>query len=117
MMLLASCAKDEDQPEVDDRDKFTGSWICTENNTSSFTINISKTSAENTIKISNFSNFGTTEPQCLALISGNSMSIPSQDITLTSIHIQGSAIMNSANNKITMDYVADGDTIKATCVR
>ena len=119
--LLASCT-DEDTPTpgggtTDDRDRYLGDWICTESATLSFTINITKKGTSDTIRIENFGGYGPDEPQAIGLISGNSMTIPFQSITLTSINIQGYGVLNGASTKITMNYVADGNTIAATCTR
>lgn len=119
--FINACTK-EDSPTPsggasDDRDRFTGTWVCTENGSTTFTINITKNGVADTIKIENFGGYGSTAPQTMALISGNSMTIPSQAITVTLINVQGSAVMNSAGTKITMNYMADGASNSATCVR
>ena len=125
LSLFASCAKDEDSPTLntDDRDQFVGNWICTEKNldnlsTTSFSINITKSGTGDTVVIENFANYGSAPPQAYALISGNSMPIPTQNITNTSILIkEASGIMSNGGNKITMNYKADNVGYSATCVR
>ena len=118
-ILFSACSKENDATpgSTDDRDRFTGSWICTEaGNPSSFTITITKRGAADTIRIENFAGYGTNEPQAWALISGNSMTIPFQSITQTSINIKGTGVLNTAGTKITMNYIADIDTIAAICL-
>ncbi len=123
-LFIASCSDETVDPTVDARDKFTGSWLCKETVTGSpaqsFTINISKVGSGDSVKISNFSNYGTNPPQTIALISGNSIVIPFQNITPTvpSISVQGSGIYSSnGGEKINMNYTTDGQSAIAVCTK
>ena len=119
-LFIASCSDETVDPTVDPRDKFTGSWLCQETitgtPTQSFTITISKVGSGDSVKISNFSNYGSTSPQTYAEISGNSIVIPYQEITQTNIVVQGSGIYSSNGGvKITMNYTTDGESATAVC--
>jgi len=121
LIMMASCTDDNndpgvDNPTTDDRSRYAGSWICAENTGQTFSITISLVGSEDSINIKNFSNFGSTA-NAIGLVAGNSLTIPGQNISITSVFVQGTGIMNSAGTKITMDYVADGDTISATCTK
>jgi hypothetical protein len=120
IFFLYSCAEESDTPgttaPTDDRSRFTGSWICAENTGQTFGVTISLTGVEDSIYINNFSNYGSSA-NALGLVSGNSLTIPGQSISVTSVFVQGSGVLNSAGTKITMNYVADGDTIIATCTK
>ena len=115
--LMTSCAKDdENQPSTpgSDRDKFVGTWLCSESisngPTTVFTLNITKQGSADTIYIYNFNNLGSPF-YAIGLVSGNSLVIPSQDITQVSI--LGTGIFTQ--DKIQMNYTADSDTLSATC--
>jgi hypothetical protein len=121
-LFIASCSDETVDPTFDPRDKFTGSWLCQETITGSsaqsFTITISKVGDGDSVKISNFSNYGTSSPQTYAEISGNSIVIPFQNITTTSIPVQGSGIYStSGGEKISMNYSTDGQSATAVCTK
>lgn len=121
-LFIASCTDETVDPTIDPRDKFTGSWRCQETITGSpaqtFTITISKVGSGDSVKISNFSNYGTTSPQTFAEISGNSIVIPFQNITATGIPVQGSGLYsNSGGEKINMSYSTDGESATAVCTK
>ena len=121
-LFIASCTDETVDPTVDPRDKFTGSWLCQETitgtPTQSFTITISKVGSGDSVKISNFSNYGTTSPQTYAEISGNSIVIPFQNITTTGIPVQGSGLYsNNGGEKINMSYSTDGESATAVCTK
>lgn len=122
VLFIASCSDETVDPTVDPRDKFTGSWLCQETITGSpaqsFTITISKVGDGDSVKISNFSNYGTSSPQTYAEISGNSIVIPFQNITTTAIPVQGSGIYStSGGEKISMNYSTDGQSATAVCTK
>ena len=122
VLFIASCTDETVDPITDPRDKFTGSWLCQETITGSpvqtFTINISKVGSGDSVKISNFSNYGTTSPQTYAEISGNSIVIPFQNITTTGIPVQGSGLYSSSGGeKINMNYSTDGQSATAVCTK
>jgi hypothetical protein len=117
-LIFTSCAKDEDTTPSgpgSDRDKFLGTWLCSETlqngPTTVFTIKIESQGSEDTIRISNFNNLGSPYA-AIALVSGNSMVIPAQQIT--QVDIAGSGLFNS-QGKILMNYTADTDTLSAVC--
>ncbi len=119
LLLITSCAKDdENQPSSnDDRDKFLGTWLCTETvkggPTTAFTINIQSVGSDDTIRIVNFNNLGTPYA-ATAIVSGSSFVIPNQDIT--QVIINGTGIYTS-QSKISMNYTADSDTLTAVCTK
>jgi hypothetical protein len=122
VLLIASCTDETVDPTTDPRDKFTGSWLCKETITGSpvqtFTITISKVGSGDSVKISNFSNYGATSPQTYAEISGNSIVIPFQNITTTGIPVQGSGLYSSSGGeKINMNYSTDGQSATAVCTK
>ncbi|MFM7016483.1 MAG: hypothetical protein ACKOX3_09170 [Bacteroidota bacterium] len=121
-LFVASCSDETVDPATDPRDKFTGSWLCKETvtgtPTQSFTITISKVGSGDSVKISNFSNYGTSAPQTYAEISGNSIVIPLQNITTTAIPVQGSGIYSSSGGeKISLNYSTDGQSASAVCTK
>lgn len=121
-LFLSSCTDETVDPSVDPRDKFTGSWLCQETVTGSpaqsFTITISKVGSGDSVKISNFSNYGSTSPQTYAEIAGNSIVIPFQNITSTGIPVQGSGLYsNNGGEKINMNYSTDGESATAVCTK
>jgi hypothetical protein len=120
-LFLAACSDETVDPAVDVRDKFTGGWLCKETiagATTSFTITISKVGSGDSLKISNFSNYGTSSPQTYAEVSGNSIVIPLQNITTTAIPVQGSGIYSSSGGeKINLNYSSDGQSATAVCTK
>ena len=117
-LVFSSCAKDDDtEPSApgSDRDKFLGTWLCSETvqngPTTVFTIKIESQGSEDTIRIINFNNLGNPYA-AYALISGSSMVIPAQQIT--QVDIAGSGLYNN-QGKIIMNYTADADTLSAVC--
>ena len=109
-------------PAVDDRDKFTGSWICKENigtTSSSFTVDISKYGSGDSINLKNFSNYGASAI-AVGEVSVNSLTIHTQLIGITNIQVGGSGIYSgstNANEKITMNYSTDGQSANAIFTR
>ena len=122
LAFFASCSEEGSEPQapVDDRDKFTGTWLCTETLTgqqpTTFTIEINK-AGDDSIKIKNFSNYGDFT-FAFGLVSESSLTIPQQNMGVTSIPVNGTGIYSSSNGgKITMNYNVDGSTASANCVR
>lgn len=122
LLLMTSCAEeDAADPSVDDREKFLGGWLCKETingSISTFPITVSSFGESDTVRISNFSNYGNTAV-ALGLVSGNSLTIPNQEIGITNIPVQGSGIYvnQGANEKINMTYTSDGNSATAVCTR
>ena len=117
LVLLNGCTDDDSaDPEIpgSDRDKFTGSWLCKEtvtgNPPNTFTIDIQKHGADDTLFVYNFNNLGASN-YVVWLISGNSVTIPFQNVT--QIEITGSGLFN--NGKINLNYSSDGDQVAAVC--
>ena len=122
LAFFASCSEEGSEPQApeDDRDKFTGTWLCTETITgqqqTTFTIDINKAGGDS-IKIKNFSNYGDFT-FAYGLISGSSLTIPQQNMGVTSIPVNGFGLYSSSQGgKITLDYTVDGSDADAVCVR
>ncbi len=118
ILLFSSCAKEDDELGADARDKFAGSWKCTETLknsnpavTTTFTISIVKTSGSS-IGISNFDNLGAST-QTIALISGSVMTINNQSVDKFAVSGTG----NYANGRIEMNYQVDNEQYSATCIK
>lgn len=123
MMLLTSCADEDFQdPNADPREKFLGAWVCKETIGSAapqtFTIYFTSYGTTDTVRISNFSGYGNTAV-AYALVSGNSLQIPQQQIGVTNIPVQGSGTFSSqgGNERIDMTYLTDGNNATALCTR
>lgn len=123
LSLLVGCAdEDFDDPAVDPREKFLGAWVCKETIGSSapttFTIFVTSFGSSDSIRMSNFSGYGNSAV-ALGLVSGSSLLIPSQQIGVTNIPVQGSGTWSSqgGNEKISMTYQTDGQSATAVCTR
>ena len=122
MLFFASCAEDDAaDPLIDDREKFLGEWNCTETigtSSMSFKIYITSYGESDSMRLSNFSNYGNTAV-ALGLSSGNSIVIPNQQIGITNIVVQGSGTYSSTggNEKINLAYSTDGQSATAVCTR
>lgn len=121
--LFSSCAdEDFDDPNTDPRDKFSGAWICKETigtaSPQTFTIYITSYGVSDSLRISNFSGYGNTAV-ALGLVSANNLLIPSQQIGVTNIPVQGSGTYSSqgGNEKINLNYLVDGNSASAVCTR
>lgn len=120
--LLGACS-DEDTPglNVDDREKFLGTWSCAEtigSSTTTFPIIITSYGESDSLRISNFSNYGNTAV-ALGLVSGKSIVIPNQQIGVTLITVQGSGLYfnQGANEKMNLNYTSDGQSATAVCTK
>ncbi len=122
LVLMSACSEDDTaDPAGDDREKFAGKWKCTEvigSNSTTFEIYITLYGVDDSIRISNFSNYGNTAV-ALGLVSGNSLVIPNQNISITNIPVQGTGIFTyqGANEKINLNYTSDGQYATAVCTR
>ena len=118
--LTTSCTDENSNPSNDDRDAFTGSWTCAETSkqfgNSTYAVTISSTGEIDSVSIKNFYQLG-NGVSAIALVSGNSITIPFQDVS-GGIEIHGTGLMNSNSNKIDFTYYADDagviDTVTAT---
>lgn len=122
-LLFSSCAEEDDaaDPLTDDREKFLGGWTCKETisgSTMTFTIFITSFGESDSVRISNFSNYGNTAV-ALGLVSGSSLTIPSQEIGITNIPVQGTGTYSNqgGNEKINLIYTTDGQSATAVCNR
>lgn len=101
-----------------DRDKFTGNWLCKETYQgaapNTFTINIQKHGADDTLYVYNFNNLGSSY-FTIWLVSGNSVTIPNQDVSPTQVNLSGSGFYS--NGEVNLNYTSDGDVVSANCTR
>ncbi len=112
VLLLASCAKDETETEID---KYLGDWVCKENPPQTFHIYITRRGNGDSLDVSNFSNLG-NDYTALFIVNGNSVVIPSQDIGSSILYtISGSGTYS--NDKINLTYKVDGENITAVCTQ
>lgn len=118
-MFFSSCTDDnEADPNIpgSDRDKFTGDWLCKETVTGSapttFTITIQKHGDDDTLYVYNFNNIGAPF-RAIWLVSGNSVTIPNQNIS--QVDIAGSGLFS--NNKINLNYTSDTESVSALCTQ
>jgi hypothetical protein len=121
VLLFTACAEEDDDPGIDAREKFEGSWRCTETisgSNTTFTITISLKGESDSVRVSNFSGYGNTAV-ALGLVSGNRIDFPSQQIGITFIPVEGSGTYSSTggNEKINMTYTTDGQPATAVCER
>jgi len=114
MTLFTACTDENSSPTGDDRDAFTGSWVCSEqssaNGTNTYSVSISKIGDEDSISINNF--YGVTPTvTAIALVSGNSLTIPFQSLpggyTATGTGIK-------SNSKINLTYYVNFSGVKDT---
>ena len=106
------CTTDEDLGPTDARDKYIGTWSCTEtdagNVQSTFTVGITKKTSDSTrVFIGNIGNIGSSyKPE--AIVNGNSISIPS--FNAQGYTVSGSGSYSSSSGNINMNYtVNDGN--------
>lgn len=125
--FLTSCTdQNPGTPNIDDRDRFAGTWICKETigsgssaSVTTFTVDVTKHGVSDTIYLKNFSNYGSSAV-AQGEVTGNSMTIPSQYIGITSILVGGSGVYSgstNANEKINMVYQTDGQSATALYTR
>jgi len=117
---LYSCNDDEEdiEPYVDPRDKFVGSWLCTEDNKKStmiaYTVVISLDASNSSqVLLANFNLFGENE-SASGLVTNNLITVPLQTILDNDINGKGNMIdVNTINWEYYVDDGADIDTITA----
>jgi hypothetical protein len=103
-VALSSCTTED--LNFDDRDDFTGTWLCQEEGTisgiSSYTVSISKSQTDSvTIFISNFYGLG-NQYSARATVDGNTLAIPAQ--LVNNFNITGSGTLNGS--QINLNYTA-----------
>lgn len=116
IFFVACAEEDSADPNIpgSDRDKFTGDWLCQEtvsgNPSTTFTITVQKHGSDDTLYVYNFNNIGSPF-YAIWLVSGNSVTIPSQ--TVSQIDLSGSGFYN--NSEVSLNYNSDGDAVSAVC--
>ncbi|HNR48167.1 MAG TPA: hypothetical protein PKN14_02850 [Bacteroidia bacterium] len=107
ILLLFSACTPDNETTGDDRDSFTGGWTCRDSSKSTgdvqplYSVNIAKSGTADTVIIYNFYNLG-GNTSVMALVSGNSIVIPSQ--TDDSYLMSGSGLFS--HDAITINYTA-----------
>ncbi|MBT8196615.1 MAG: hypothetical protein KJO64_09300 [Bacteroidia bacterium] len=124
LFVFNSCDIDSNPlPKIsDDRNKFEGTWICTDESvvfgTSTFTVNINIVGASDTVEIKNWYNLG-VGTTTLGLVADNSITIPNQ--TVSGFAIFGSGFYSSNDEEIVISYSADDgstqDQVVSTCTQ
>ena len=106
ILFLASCAKEEEEPEPansDPRARFHGNWAVSENSKdygpSTYNLTITDSSSTSYILISYLYGFN---KRTYATVSGNAFSIPGQ--TIQGNNVSGSGLLTSAN-RIDLKYL------------
>lgn len=120
--LFNACDLDNDSlpKNADDRTKFVGSWLCTDESvvfgTSTFTIQVNSIGSNDSLEIINWYNLGAST-SAIALVADNSIIIPTQSIT--GISILGSGFYNNSDDEFIINFTADDgqyvDQVVSTC--
>lgn len=119
LIAFSACDEtiDDDDPGVEDREKFLGSWSTTETSLEypqpiTFTVTIEKDDNSAQIRLYNIYQLG-TDVYAYALVTGNSFTIPNQNVSNMEI-VDGYGEMVD-DNTIELDYVindgANQDTV------
>lgn len=111
--IIHSCEPDEkeDPINVNPRDKFLGTWLCTEQNKLTYTVNIvvSPDNSSNVL-LKNFHHFGLNE-HVVGEISGTTITLPQQSASQNTWFVNGSGVMTANKKDIIFQYtVSDGAT-------
>lgn len=117
--LIVSCDPTDgpDEPDVDPRDKFVGSWICnetsTQNGNSTYNVIVSLNPTNSAqILLAQFYQMSSGQ-KVYAIVANNNATVPEQ--TLTGLVIKGSGNYSTTTSKINWTYyVNDGADID-TC--
>lgn len=122
IVLFSACDIDNNPlPKLtDDRNKFEGTWICTDESivfgTSTFSVNINKVGTADSIEIKNWYNLG-IGTNTIALVADNSITIPNQNVSGFSIF--GTGIFNTNDDEFVISFSADDgstqDQVVSTC--
>lgn len=120
LSFVASCTKTEDdEPVIDDREKFIGTWNCSEkiadDAPTNFIVKISYHTNSSQINLNNFYLSG-TDINIYAIVTGTKITLPKQNICEGKDIESGSGTYE--NNKINFTYrVKDGvDYFNCTAV-
>ncbi len=117
ILSLNACEKDDDanDPDIDPRDKFTGAWLCTEDDKKiAYTVNIIlDPSNSSQILLKNFNLFG-EDKSAYGIVTNNLVTVPSQPILNNDVYGKGNYInAKTINWEYYVNDVADIDTITA----
>ncbi len=101
--MFSACAPDDDNVELDERDKFTGSWTCrdtsyTDASLRTYGVTVEKSGEGNQILLRNFYQLGSSN-SVTAEVSGNSIVVPSQ--VVDDYTINGSGVFSGQKFSIT----------------
>jgi hypothetical protein len=117
IVLLSACAKTDPEPSpTDARSKFTGQWNVTETKKKlSYQVNITAdASSSSEVHIDNFGDFGA---RASASVSGNTITLRSNQTLGTVLVISGGGTYSSSSNTIVWSYTytdqADQQTVSA----
>jgi hypothetical protein len=119
-LSFTACQKDEDNdPDADPRDKYVGTWLCTEDSPKkstmiayTVTINLSPDNS-NQILLYNFNLFGPGE-YVYGNVSSNLVTVPVQTVLNTTVDGKGNLIDdNTMNWEYYVNDGADIDTVSA----
>lgn len=108
VLSLIGCTTDEDLNPTDDRDKYLGSWSCTEQGAtqSTFIVTITKSTSDSTkIFLANINSLGSSYKPA-AVVNGNSLTIPVYNSG--GYTVSGSGNYNSGSGTISLTYTING---------
>ena len=117
ILAISSCNPDENAV-VDQRDKFLGTWNCTETSSQNptaitFSVSIAKNElTENEISLSNFYHLGFDQKSNIA-VSYSDLSIPSQVVCNLNVNGSGAYTQSKINMIYYVNDGADIDTVNA----
>lgn len=114
LFALSACEPIDDPDGADnDRDKFLGSWTCTESNRKDATYEVvinESASVSSEVSITNFGLLG-DEASPLASVSSDNITVASQYCCSDTWHVEGDGLM-TANDRIDWQYeLNDGSTL------
>jgi len=117
LFALNAC-KPDDNKDVDQRDKFVGTWNCTEtssknHNSITFSVSIAKNElTTNEISLSNFYLLG-FDQKARSIVDYSNLSIPQQVVCNLNIHGSGAYLQSKVNLIYYVNDNADIDTVNA----
>ncbi len=116
--LIISCQPDDPDSEPLDRDKFIGTWTCSETQGPTYTVVITESASnQNEILLANYHSLGQNE-KAKGAVSGFSLTIPEQPLCNGDYEVKGSGLMATSKKTISMQYTSMSggptDTITAT---
>ncbi len=117
LFAIASCKPDENK-DVDQRDKFIGTWNCTEtssknHNSITFSVVISKNElTTNEVSLANFYLLG-ADQKARSTVDYSNISIPQQVVCNLNVHGSGAYTQSKVNLLYYVNDNADIDTVNA----